>query len=184
MSGTNFDVSAWSYKHINIDGNGGADIADMYASTGADTFTGVGNVATLTSGNVDRKVTNVAQVIAHGNASSVAAFFGKQGVTNNFAASPAQASMSGTGFNNIAKGFGSAQAYAVPGSTDTATFGDSAGNDMLRDLAHRRADVRSRPRHFRLGLRQHHRHFQRRFRYGAVLRLDSRRTPTRPTAAT
>jgi hypothetical protein len=129
MSVSGMELSAWGYRNVNINGNGGADTAVMYAADGANTFAAAGNVATLTSGNVVRKVTNVATVTANGNASSVASFYGKQGVTNSFAASPTQSSMSGTGFNNIAKNFGAAQAYAVAGSADSASFTDSAGND-------------------------------------------------------
>jgi cyclophilin family peptidyl-prolyl cis-trans isomerase len=131
MTGAGLDFSAWTYKHINFVGAGGADTADMYAMAGADSFVGNGATATMTSGGVDRKITNFGTVTAHGNAASSASFFAKQGLTNTFTASPTQASMSGTGYDNVATGFGSNTGYAIPGGTDVANYTDSAGNDYF-----------------------------------------------------
>ncbi len=131
LTGTNFAISAWTYSHINIVGNGGADTADMYAAAGANSFIGNGPTATLTSGSVDRTATNFNQVTAHGNAASSATFFAKSGMTNTFNAGPTQAAMSGTGYKNVAAGFGSNTGYAIPGGTDVVNYTDSAGADFF-----------------------------------------------------
>jgi hypothetical protein len=131
LTGTGLDLSAWTYKQINIVGAGGADTADMYAMAGANPFVGNGATATMTTGDVDRTITNFGTVTAHGNAASSATFFAKQGLTNTFNAGPMQASMSGIGYNIVATGFGSNTGYAVPGGTDVANYADSAGNDYF-----------------------------------------------------
>jgi hypothetical protein len=131
MFGTNLALSAWNYHHVTMNGGGGADLANMYCSTGADSFVGTGATATLTSGTVDRTLNNFSQVFAHGNASSSAVFNAKTGLTNTFDASPTQASMSGTGYLNTALGFGSNAGYGVVGGTDVVTYEDSSGNDFF-----------------------------------------------------
>jgi hypothetical protein len=131
LTGAGLDLSAWTYKHINIVGAGGADKADLYSMGGADSFIGNGATATFTTGGVDRTITNFGTVTAHGNAASSASFFAKQGQTNTFNAGPTQASMSGTGYNNVATGFGSNTGYAIPGGTDVVNYSDSAGNDYF-----------------------------------------------------
>lgn len=128
-----YALSAWTYRHIsvisNIEGNCG--MADMYASSGADSFTGAGSVATLASGAVDRKVMNFSSVTAHGNATSTATFFAERGKTNTFDAGQQQSSMYTEYYANVARGFGTNTGYALPGNGDVATFDDSAGTDYF-----------------------------------------------------
>jgi hypothetical protein len=132
LFGINLALSAWTYRHINLVGNGGADTADMYGSTGADAFTGNGLTATMNTGGIDRTISNFSgQVTAHGNAASTATFFAKQGMTNTFEVGVTQAAMSGNDYKNVAVNFGSNTGYAIPGGTDVANFTDSAGTDYF-----------------------------------------------------
>jgi serpin B len=131
LFGDNFELSAWTYKHINIVGNGGTDTAEMYATAAASTFSGVGQVATMTTGSVDRTMTNFSQVTAHGNAASNASFIAKADQTNTFELGPTQASMAGAGYTNIAQGFGSNAGYGIVGGTDVVNYTDSVGDDLF-----------------------------------------------------
>jgi hypothetical protein len=128
---TDLALSAWTYRHINVVGNGGTDTADMYTSSGADAFWGNGATAMLTSNGVDRTANYFSQITAHGNIASSASFFAKAGMTNTFNATPTQASMSGDSYKSVAMGFGSNSGYAVPGGTDAVNYSDSIGDDYF-----------------------------------------------------
>jgi hypothetical protein len=131
LVGNGMDLSAWTYKHINVIGNGGNDTANMYATANATTFTASGSTATMTNSANTRTATNFAQVTALGNAASAAYLTAKSGLTNTFNAGTSQASISGSGFNNIAKGFASVVGNAAAGNNDVVNFADSAGNDYF-----------------------------------------------------
>jgi hypothetical protein len=153
LFGSNFELSAWTYKKINLIGNEGHDVVHMYGSSGANSFEGQGTSATLTSGGVIRSVDRFSQINAHGNAASQATFFAQAGMTNTFDASPTQASMSsegnpsladqthglgdmqdskyGAAYKITALDFGSNTAYGIVGGTDVANYTGSAGTDYF-----------------------------------------------------
>jgi hypothetical protein len=131
MFNDNYELSAWNYRRINLVANGDNDIANLYATNLASNFVGIGSDATMTFGNVERKVTNFSQAIAHGNAASTATFYGIAGGTNTFDVAPAQASMSGANYKNVAMGFGSSMGVGSPDAVDVVNYTDSAGDDML-----------------------------------------------------
>jgi hypothetical protein len=131
LFGNNFELSAWNYRTINFVGHGSNDTANMYAESNASNFVGTGSVATMTFGNVERKVTNFGQVVAHGNAASTATFYGVAGGTNTFNVAPTQTSMSGTGYNNVAMNFGSSMGVGSPDAIDVVNYADSTGDDVF-----------------------------------------------------
>ncbi len=134
MFATGFQSSAWNFRHINVQSNGGNDSADMYGSSAlglaaADSFTGLPASASFSGSQYDRQVSNFSKVTAHGKAQDTAFFRDTASNPMSYTGNPNMSSAAGAGFNNIAKGFGSVQAYAVLGNGATATFNDSAGLD-------------------------------------------------------
>lgn len=123
LFGSNFQSSAWNFKHIIAQSEGGTDTADMYDfNTAANTFTASPTSATFASGSADRQALNFSKVTAHGQAEDTA-FFNN---STNFIGKPTESYATGTGYENIAQGFGKVQANSMT----KATLYDSTGFDQ------------------------------------------------------
>jgi ELWxxDGT repeat protein len=125
-------VAVVNTSNITLDGNGGADVAYLYDSSGDDTFQGGPVTTTLSGTTFTNSTTDVATVHAISTAGgNDTAELSDSAGNDAFRTYPSVASMEGTGFNRRVKGFDRVTASAGAGGTDTAYLYDSSGDDTF-----------------------------------------------------
>ena len=142
--GTTYLNRANDFRYVMAYANhGGTDSATCFDSPGNDTFTAYPTYASMTGTylpagtTVNRSYYNRAQGFATyqgtssaGGTMDLAKLYDSATSSDQFAASPTQATFTGTGFYSQATGFRFVNAYST-GGTDTARLDDSAGTDSF-----------------------------------------------------
>ncbi len=133
INGVAYTLSADSYDDFSIDGNGGADSAMLYGTSGDETLIANPTEATLTGSNYQVEVTEFSSIqvggqggndTAHlyGSSSSDRAVIGKNyGLLQS----------SAVGYFNYAMGFNDVNVYAVSGGSDLAVINGTTSNDLV-----------------------------------------------------
>src|SRR5205085_1421987 len=114
-------------------GSGGSDSADLTGSSGADTLTLVNGNGGFIGTGFAVALMGIDTVNATGGATDLAYLYDAgAGTTSTFTAGPTTATLAGPTYSNTANNFALVEAYATPGSDDTATLtGDTAAANVF-----------------------------------------------------
>jgi hypothetical protein len=129
LNGIGYLVDPGTIHAIVFTGNGGTDVAQLYAGTSA-TLTLGPHAGTLTGSNYQVTLSGVTTVYATGGPGDVAGLLDSP-AGDRLVGTPGYTFLYGPGFSNQVYGFGKVYGYATAGGTDLAHLYTGAGSNTL-----------------------------------------------------
>ncbi|MEX0726652.1 MAG: hypothetical protein WD065_10310, partial [Planctomycetaceae bacterium] len=129
INGTQYDFDPVNLTAIGVHGQNGADTLHVVGTTGVDNVTFNPGTMDFVGSWIDIDADGFEAIdVASGGGEDLAYLYDSAG-NDTFEASPASATLQGTGFSNTVTGFRRAYAYSYTGGVDTVELTDSSGND-------------------------------------------------------